>query len=213
MSYVFLWTGDHNCDRFLFLLVVLVSTEHRRQLAFSHLLDSLFTCRHPSPQPTPSLGSTTTAKGVTHLLMRAAIDSSLTPGLWGGSGGQTGWSSRKKHLPTLSRLPRPRYHATARRTRRHNIYTVRLFSACASNRVRGSQGAYTARRGEKAEGRRVCVYKYISVKGWLLTETHGVKGLWKHGVVSGVGTFSYPGDVKCSSLKSLFVDVTHSRLW
>lgn len=26
----------------------------------------------------------------------------------------------------------------------------------------------------------------------------------------GVGTFSYPGDVKCSSLKSLFVDITHS---
>lgn len=53
--YVFLWTGDHNSDRFLFLLVVLVSTEHRRQLAFSHLLDSLFTCRHPSPTPPPLL--------------------------------------------------------------------------------------------------------------------------------------------------------------
>lgn len=82
---VFLRNEDHNSDLLLFLLVVLVSSEHRLQLVFYHLLASLLTCRRPPPpHPLSSLGSTTAAKGVTHLLMRAAIDSSLTPGLWRG---------------------------------------------------------------------------------------------------------------------------------
>lgn len=48
----------------------------------------------PSSQP-PLLGSATAAEGVTHLLMRAAIDFSLTPRLWEGVDGVEPASSEK----------------------------------------------------------------------------------------------------------------------
>lgn len=69
---------------FLLLLVVLASSEPRLQLVFYHLFASLLTrCRSPPSSP----GPVTAAEGVTHLFMRAAIDSSLTPQLLGGGGG------------------------------------------------------------------------------------------------------------------------------
>lgn len=75
--------------------------------------------------------------------MRAAIDSSLTPRLW--EGGRRGGASRSEK-PFASVEPGLCYHATAKSTHRHNIYTVTLFSACASKRERESWGVCTVRQ-------------------------------------------------------------------
>lgn len=139
--------------------MVLASSEHRLQLVFYHLLASLLMRRHffLPPSSVLSSGSETAAEGVSHLLMRAAIDFSLT--LRGVDGVEP--VALKNHLPASSALPGLCYHATAKSTHRHNIYTVTLFSARASKRE--SQGVYTVRQREKKEGRRSSTYKYIYV--------------------------------------------------
>lgn len=87
-------------------------------------------------------------------------------------GRRGGASLSEKPFASIERPPGLCYHATAKSTHRHNIYTVTLFSACASKRK--SQGAYSAGQRQKGGG---CIH---CVNGWPLTWTRGVKRLRKH---------------------------------
>lgn len=73
---------DHRSEHSFFLLqlVVLASADHQLQLICYHLLASLLVRRQRFfLLPLLGLGPATAAQGVTHLLMRAAFDFSLTP--------------------------------------------------------------------------------------------------------------------------------------
>ena len=115
----------------------------------------------------------------------------------------------KNHLPASSLV-----YVTTQLQKAHTgiIFTLLHYFPRAPPREREWRSVY-CKTEEEEEEEEECISKYIrSVNGWPLTETRGVKHLWKHEAPLQVGTFSYAGDVKCSTLKSLFVDITHSRL-
>lgn len=101
--------------------------------------------------------------------MRAAIDSSLTlkplvGGEWG-LGVQTGWS-QINHLPASSGQPALCYHATAKSTLWHNIYTSALFSKRASRRGRDEEFGLWERSGRGW----VWFSSHLKVWAWVLAE-------------------------------------------
>lgn len=177
--------------------MVLASSEHRLQLVFYHLLASLLTCcRSPPPlwAPRPQQKAS----------LICSWEQPLTPVWLLGSSG--GWGEGLDEKNICQRWAGCLLDVTMQLQKAHTgiIFTLLHYFPRAPPGERESGGEYTVRRREKED-----INKYIYL--WMAGRLPKRVGL---NVCENTKrpTFSYAGDVKCSTLKSLFVDITHSRL-